>query len=219
MTKAVIFDAYGTLLDVHGAMRAHAAVLGEDWQAISHDWRTKQLEYTWIAALTGQHRNFWDVTRDALRVAAAKYGIEDQALLDEVAASYRALPAYPEVPDMLDQLRAKGLPCAILSNGEPAMLDEAVQAAGIKDRLAAVLSVESAGIYKPARAVYELATARFGVAPADLAFLSSNAWDAFGAQVFGCQVFWVNRLGGAVEYGLDQSATILRSLHALPDLL
>ena len=219
MLSAVVFDAYGTLLDVHGAMAAHAAALGPDWRAVSQDWRAKQLEYTWISALTGRHRDFWEITRAALGWAAAKHGVGDAALLESVAQAYRVLPAFPEVAAMLDGLRARGVGCAILSNGEPGMLGEAVAAAGLAGRLDAVLSVESVGVFKPAAAVYGLATAQYGVAAERIGFVSSNAWDAYGAGVFGMRVFWCNRGGAPVEYGLERSATVLADLAGLPGLL
>jgi len=217
--KAVLFDAYGTLLDVHSAMAAHAARIGPDWPAISAEWRAKQLEYSWISALTGQHRDFWDITQDSLRVAAARHGCADPMLLTDVAWSYRALAAYPEVPGMLTALRARGLATAILSNGEPAMLADAVRAAGLTDLLDDVLSIESAGIFKPAPQVYALATTRFACAAADILFVSSNPWDAYGAALFGCQVAWVNRASGPVEYGLDQLAHRISDLTGLETLM
>jgi 2-haloacid dehalogenase len=217
--KAIIFDAYGTLLDVHGAMQEHAAALGPNWQAISQEWRTKQLEYSWIATLAGSYRDFWTITLDALRWAAAKHGIADAALLEQVAQAYRRLPAYPEAVETIAALRQRGLGCAILSNGEPVMLADAVRAAGLADVLDDVLSVDAIRHYKPLPAVYQLATSRFAAAPGELGFVSSNAWDAYGAQQFGCRVFWVNRQDLPVEYALDRVATILPDLRKLPALV
>jgi 2-haloacid dehalogenase len=213
--RAVIFDAYGTLLDVHSAMAAHAARVGPAWATVSADWRTRQLEYTWIAALTGRHRDFAAITDESLRIVALRHGIDDPALLADIAASYRRLAAYPEVAECLADLRARGIACAILSNGTPDMLAEAVGAAGIAPLLDDVLSIEAAGVYKPDPRVYALATARFACEPGELLFVSSNGWDAYGATVFGCRVAWVNRAGGPAEYGLEQSATILPDLAGL----
>ena len=217
--RAVIFDAYGTLLDVHSAMERHAPALGPDWQAISQTWRTKQLEYSWIRSLAGQFRDFAHVTRDALDFAAARHGVHDPALLDQVEQAYRALAAYPDVKPVLERLRAMGLARAILSNGETKMLDDAVCNAGLDALLDDVLSVDAAQVFKPDSRVYALATARFGLPPEQMAFLSSNPWDAFGAHHFGFRVFWVNRTGQPEEYGLTRLATVLPGLAPLPDAL
>ncbi len=221
MIKAAIFDAYGTLLDVHSAMARYASRLGENWQRISQDWRIKQIEYSWVRSLAGagQHRDFWQVTRDALTYVAAAHGINDAALLEQVMQAYRRLDAYPEVPAMLKRLQQMSIPRAILSNGSPSMLADAVEAAGVVGLLDELLSVEEAGIYKPAPAVYRLATERFGCAPDEIAFLSSNPWDAFGAHVFGFRVFRVNRGGLPDEYGLRGNVPELSDLSELPDRL
>lgn len=219
--RAAVFDAYGTLLDVHAAMGRHAARIGPNWQAISADWRTKQLEYSWIRSLAGpaQHRDFWTLTQEALTWVAAKHGIADPALLTDIAASYRHLDAFAEVPAMLAALREQGVARAILSNGEPGMLADAVGSAGIAGLLDDVLSVEAVGVFKPDPRVYGLCTARFGLPPSEMAFLSSNPWDAFAAREFGFRVFWVNRAGAPDEYGLAGSVRLLRDLAELPAAL
>ena len=142
--RAVIFDAYGTLLDIHAAMARHADRLGPNWRQISADWRAKQTEYSWVRTMVGpaHHRDFWRLTQEALEVVAEVHGITDAALKADILAAYRRLDAYPEVPDMLRTLKDRGLACAILSNGEPEMLHDAVTAAGIAPLLDAVLSVE-----------------------------------------------------------------------------
>lgn len=219
--QAAIFDAYGTLLDVNSAMQAHASRIGPNWQAVSAEWRRKQIEYTWVRSLTGrtQHRDFWRLTEEALAWAAAHHGVTDAALLAEVLQAYRRLTVYSEAPAMLAKLRDMGIARAILSNGEPGMLADAVRSAGIQDLLDDVLSVESAGVYKPDPRVYRLATDRFGLPAGQMAFVSSNPWDAFGASTFGFQVFWVNRQKLPAEYELHQRATELADLASLPDRL
>lgn len=218
---AVIFDAYGTLLDVHTAMARHAQRLGPDWQAISADWRTKQIEYTWVRSLAGDahHRDFWRLTEEALAWAAARHHVTDAALLVEVLQAYRRLHAYAEVPEVLARLGRMGLHRAILSNGEPGMLDDAIHAAGLATGLDAVLSAEVAGVFKPDHRVYRLAVDTFGGEAGDMAFVSSNPWDAFGAASFGFRVFWVNRNRLPVEYDLHELATELPDLASLPDRL
>ena len=218
---AVVFDAYGTLLDVHSAMARHAARIGPEWQRISQDWRVKQLEYTWVRSLAGpaQHRDFAELTDAALAFVAGRYGIADETLLADLRAAYRTLDAYPEVPSMLAALRASGRKTAILSNGTPKMLAEGVAAAGIADLLDAVLSVELAKVFKPDARVYQLATDCFDCTPADITFVSSNAWDAFGAHKFGFRVVWINRSRQPEEYGLRGSVPELSDLVPLPGLL
>jgi 2-haloacid dehalogenase len=218
---AAVFDAYGTLLDVHAAMEKHAARIGPDWQRVSQDWRNKQLEYTWVRSLAGafHHRDFFALTREALAFTAAKHGITDRVLLADVLDAYRRLAAYPEAPNVLARLKHRGIGRAILSNGEPGMLADAVQAAGFVPLLDDVLSVESVRVFKPDPRVYQLATARFGLPAERIAFLSSNAWDAFGAHAFGFRVFWVNRTGQPEEYGLRGNVTELSDLAGLPDAL
>src|SRR6185312_13251568 len=161
--SAAVFDAYGTLLDVHAAMARHAARIGPAWQAVSADWRAKQIEYTWVRSLAGpaHHRDFWRLTEEALAWTAARHGLTDQPLLADVLQAYRQLAAYPEVASVLTRLRDAGIARAILSNGEPSMLTDAVHAAGIEPLLDAVLSVEAAGVFKPDPRVYRLATDRF----------------------------------------------------------
>jgi 2-haloacid dehalogenase len=202
MISTVVFDAYGTLLDVHSAMARHAGRLGNDWADISAAWRIKQLEYSWVRSLAGpaQHRDFWTLTRDALDYVARRYGIDDAPLLDALMDDYRVLSAYPDAAPVLAALRARGLRTAILSNGSPAMLAAAVEAAQLGPYLDAVLSVDAVRVYKPRPEVYRLVTERFGVAPSDVVFVSSNRWDVMGARTFGFRAAWVNRAGLPDEY-------------------
>jgi 2-haloacid dehalogenase len=219
--SAAIFDAYGTLLDVHAAMSRHAARLGPTWQAISADWRAKQIEYTWVRSLAGpkHHRDFWRLTEEALAWTAARHGVTDTALLTDVLQAYRQLDAFTDAVPVLIRLRDGGINRGILSNGEPGMLADAVRAARLEPLLDAVLSVESAGVFKPDPSVYRLATERFALPAEQIAFVSSNPWDAFGARAFGFQVFWINRSGAPHEYDLATTAMELRDLAALPDRL
>ena len=146
--RVCVFDAYGTLFDVHSAVALHAGTVGPKAEEVSKLWRAKQLEYTWTRTLMGRHADFWAVTGEALDVALAAFGIGGGALRGSLLDAYRRLAAYPEVPDALTRLRAAGMKTAILSNGTPAMLNDAVQAAGIAALLDAVLSIEEIGIYK-----------------------------------------------------------------------
>ena len=218
--RAAVFDAYGTLLDVHAAVGRHAARLGDKAAPVSALWRSKQLEASWILSAAGAYEDFWSITDRALGHAMQAHGVQDPALRADLLSAYRALGAYPDAAPTLGALRDAGLGTAILSNGAPEMLEAAVEAGGLGPLLDGVLSVHPLRCYKPDPRVYALATERFGCQPHEVAFVSSNAWDAYGAARFGFRVFWVNRAGGPVEYWLDELAeAVLPGLDALPPLL
>jgi 2-haloacid dehalogenase len=216
--EACVFDAYGTLFDVHSAVGRLRARVGEQADALSQLWRAKQLEYTWLRALMGRHADFWQVTGDALDYALARTGVEP-AMREPLMHAYLALDAYPEVPDVLRRLRHAGLKAAILSNGEPSMLAAAARSAGIDGLLDAILSVEDVGIFKPHPKVYQLAVDRLAVRPDQVAFQSSNAWDVSGAAAFGLRAVWINRLGMPPERLPGAAEHELRDLSELPALL
>ena len=212
-----VFDAYGTLFDVNAAARAAAAEPGREgfaaiWPKLAEDWRARQLQYSWLRAVAGQHTNFWQVTQDGLDWAMEASRLNDPDLRARLLALYWELPAYPEVPAMLTALKAQGLACAILSNGSPEMLAGAVKSAGIATQLDAVLSVESVGVFKPHPSVYGLVTTHFGCRPNQVLFVSSNGWDAAFAAGFGFTTVWVNRAGLPIE------RLPARPQHHLPDL-
>jgi 2-haloacid dehalogenase len=216
--EACVFDAYGTLFDVHSAVGRLRARVGEQADALSQLWRAKQLEYTWLRALMGRHADFWQVTGDALDYALARTGVEP-AMREPLMHAYLALDAYPEVPDVLRRLRHAGLKAAILSNGEPSMLAAAARSAGIDGLLDAILSVEDVGIFKPHPKVYQLAVDRLAVRADQVAFQSSNAWDVSGAAAFGLRAVWINRLGMPPERLPGAAEHELRDLSELPALL
>ena len=217
VTAAVVFDAYGTLLDVHAAVGRHAARLGRRAAAVSALWRAKQLEYSWILSQAGGYADFAELTRRALDHALAEHEVVDGTLRDDLLAAYRQLDAFRDAAPALTGLRAKGLATAILSNGSPPMLAEAIAAAGLAPLLDAVLSVDALRLYKPAASVYALATSHFGCSPDQVVFVSGNAWDAYGAARFGFRVHWLNRTPMPEEYGLDTlSAGRIASLAELP---
>lgn len=220
--EAVIFDAYGTLLDVHTALGRHAERVGPGWRQVSADWRAKQLEYTWVRSLTGaaMHEDFYLCTRDALDVVFLKHGIDDIVLKKDLMQAYMTLDAFPEVPEVLRAIRAMGVPIVILSNGTPGMLRSALEAAGIAALIDETLSVEEVGVFKPDRRVYNLAIRQFGCDPEDMVFVSSNAWDAQAALYFGFRTIRVNRTGEPDEYALlPNGATEIRDLGVLPQLI
>jgi len=212
-----VFDAYGTLFDVAGAARQAAAEPGQEalaalWPRLAEDWRRKQLEYTWLRAITGDHVDFQQVTADGLDWAMEAQGLSDAALRNRLMALYDALPAYAEVPAMLKALKINGFATATLSNGSPAMLASAIASAGIGDVLDAVLSVEDVGIFKPSARVYDLVGRHFSVPKEEVLFVSSNGWDVCSAAAFGFQTAWVNRAG------LPMDRLSAKPTHVLPDL-
>ena len=216
---ACVFDAYGTLFDVHSAAARCRDDLGEKADAVSQAWRVRQLEYTWLRSLMGRHADFWRVTGDALDYALEAHGIDDAALRDRLMDCYLELDAYPDVKEALERLKGAGFKCAILSNGSPDMLEAAARGAGLSDLLDALLSVEDVGIYKPHPSVYQLAVDRLGVAAERIAFQSSNAFDASGAASFGFRVAWINRFGQQPERLPGTADAELASLAELPALL
>jgi 2-haloacid dehalogenase len=217
--RACVFDAYGTLFDVHSAVARLRPQIGERANALSQLWRTKQLEYTWLRALMGHHADFWQVTGDALDYALARADVAPGAVRESLMRAYLALDAYPEVPGMLERLRGRALKLAILSNGEPRMLRAGAESAGIDHLLDAILSVEEVGIFKPHPKVYQLAVDRLGVRPDEIAFLSSNAWDVHGAACFGLRPVWINRFGAPLERLPGAAEHELADLAGLPELL
>jgi 2-haloacid dehalogenase len=217
--KACVFDAYGTLFDVHSAVGRQRTRLGDNAERISALWRTKQLEYTWLRSLMRRHTDFWQITHDALDYALDSFDIADTDLRDDLMQAYLQLSCYPEVPGVLAGLKQNGMRNAILSNGSPAMLQAAVANAGLEDRFDHVLSVEDAGIFKPDPKVYQLAVDRLGVAPQQICFQSSNAWDAAGAASFGFRVAWINRFGQRRERLPLPPDAELKTLSELPSLL
>jgi 2-haloacid dehalogenase len=212
MPRAFVFDAYGTLFDVHAAIGRHRAAAGPDADRFSEVWRGKQLEYTWTLTLAGSYLDFWTLTERALDYAFARFPSVDKALRPKLLDAYLTLDAFPDARAVLRDLKARGETTAILSNGSPKMLDAAVAAAGIE--LDALLSVDALCIYKPRREVYALVTDRFKLKPADVVFVSSNRWDVMGAAAFGFRTAWVNRARMPDEYE-PAPAAVLADLSGL----
>ncbi len=217
--KACVFDAYGTLFDVHSAVGKHRHRLGDSADQVSVLWRTKQLEYTWLRSLMGRHKDFWQVTEDALDFAFDMHGISDPDLHKDLMAAYLDLDCYAEVPETLATLKDRGFRLAILSNGTPAMLAAAVKNAGIEALIEKNFSVEDVGIFKPDFRVYQMAVDGLHVRPEEIVFQSSNAWDASGASAFGFKVAWVNRFDQSRERLPGQPDAEIQTLADLPTLL
>ena len=211
-----VFDAYGTLFNLHAAAERHKDAIGPKWQQLSQTWRTKHIEYTWVHSLSGQPATFWDLAQRSLDYAIVSVGVAVSAeVRGKLIAAYRKMDAYPEVAEVLAALKARGARLAILSNGDPDMLDDAVRAARLDGLLDAVLSVTSVGIFKPAPAVYRLATERFGCEPGDISFQSSNRWDIAGAKAFGFRTVWINRTAAPDEYPNLTPDRVVRDLRGL----
>jgi len=224
MIAACVFDAYGTLFDVAAAARAAATEPGrarfaETWPQVAELWRQKQLQYSWLLAVAGDHTDFWTVTQNALDWALEATGQDgDTGLRDRLLALYRELEAFPEVPAMLAQVKADGRQAAILSNGSPGMLAAAVDSAGIGAHLDAVLSVESVGVFKPDARVYDLVGEQLGVPRNQVLFVSSNGWDAGAAAGYGFRTAWVNRNGEPVDRLPWRPDHVLDDLGGIPAL-
>ena len=217
--KACVFDAYGTLFDVHSAVGKHRGRLGDKADQVSLMWRTKQLEYTWLRSLMMRHTDFWHVTKDSLEYALEANGINNEALQEDLLAAYLSLDCYPEVPEVLTRLKQGGFTTAILSNGSPEMLADAAKSAHLTNLIDMTLSVEDVGTFKPAPRVYQLAVDRLDVEPQSISFQSSNAWDAAGAASFGFRVAWINRFGQRQERLPNVPDAEIKTLSELPELL
>lgn len=214
MLKAVVYDAYGTLYDVHSVIQRCESLFPGKGAQLSQLWRTKQLEYTWQRSLMQRYVPFSAVTRDALEYACQALGIAPATeALQTLMREYLALACFPDVRAALEKLGA--MRQAILSNGSPDMLDPLVAHSGL--RFDAVLSVDAVKVYKPSPAVYQLVVEAFRVQAGEVAFVSSNCWDALGARHFGFQSYWINRMGTPVDRLGVEPAAMLRSLGDLPN--
>jgi 2-haloacid dehalogenase len=218
MNAVYVFDAYGTLLDVHSAVAKHAARLGEDATRFSDVWRTKQLEYTWTLSLMQRYEPFWRLTERALDFTFARFPHIDRALRAPLLDAYRTLGAYDDAVPTLDALRARGAKTAVLSNGDPAMLGAAFDAAGLSPKLDRLLSVHELGVFKTEPRVYQRVLDSFHVVREDVLFVSSNRWDVAGATAFGFRAVWINRVDAPDEYADLPPIATLRSLTALLNL-
>ena len=217
--RACVFDAYGTLFDVAAAAARCRDALGDNADRLSALWRDKQLQYTWLRAVQGRHADFRQVTGDALDFALDALGLAQPDLRERLMQLYLTLDPFPEVAEVLRQLRGAGLAAAILSNGSPDMLAAAIDHAGFGGLFDAVLSVEEVGVYKPHPRVYQLACHRLGTAAEAIAFVSSNGWDAWAASAFGMRAIWCNRQRQTRERLPGAPDREIRSLTELPALL
>ena len=207
--RGYVFDAYGTLFDVHSVIEAGREIT-TDPAELSATWRQKQLEYTWLRALMGRYEDFWAVTGAALRYAIRRLGLTaTEAQIARLLEAYLSLAPFPEAQAALNRL--EGQPRAILSNGSPRMLAAAVASSGLGPLLQHVISVDAVKTYKPSPQVYALGPQALGIPASELLFVSSNAWDVAGAKAFGYQVAWCNRTRApAEELGVTPDYVISR---------
>ncbi|MFQ5625642.1 MAG: haloacid dehalogenase type II [Methyloligellaceae bacterium] len=217
--SACVFDAYGTLFDIHAPTASIAEELGDVAQSLSDLWRQKQLQYTWLRSLMGQHADFWQITGDGLDYALDAHAIGNPEIRQRLMDLYEKLEAYPDAADTLKQLKDAGYMTAILSNGAPKMLDAAVRNSGLAPLIDHPISIEDAGIYKPSPRVYQLAVDRLGVSAGQICFVSANAWDVAGAASFGFQVAHLNRFGQPPERLPGKPKAVIASLSELPALI
>ncbi len=212
--RVLVFDLYGTLLDVDSVAHVAETIFPGKGERLSEIWRQKQLEYSWLLTLMGDDRDFEAVTRLGLRYALTALGLEGGPAIEaRLLASYDRLRVFPDVEAFLEAMRDR-VPLAVLSNGTPRMLSSALESAGIRGFFSAVLSAATVKKHKPHPDVYRLVTERFGVSPEAVGFVSSNAWDAHGAAGFGFRAFWVNRKGAPAE-ALGGDVVEVGSLSAL----
>ena len=191
-TKAVVFDAYGTLFDVNSAAEKCKDKIGVKWEIFANFWRTTQLEYTWLRSLMKRHKNFWDVTEDSLDKSMKVFNI-NKNMKNELLNLYKILSPYPEVKEVLEDLKKKNFKLAILSNGTLDLLNELVESNKLNNLFDDLFSIEEVKIYKPDPRVYELPIKKYKIKSDEITFLSANTWDVSGGGNFGYNSIWVNR--------------------------
>jgi 2-haloacid dehalogenase len=190
--KAIVFDAYGTLFDVNSATEKCKGKVGDKWEGFANHWRATQLEYTWLRSLMKRHKDFWQITVDSLDKSMKTFKI-DNSMKSELLDLYKVLSSYPEVKEVLENLKAKKYKIAILSNGTPALLNELVKSNNLDNIFDDVFSIEEVGIYKPESKVYDIPVKKYQINADEVAFLSSNTWDVSGGGNYGYNAIWVNR--------------------------
>jgi len=217
-TKAVIFDAYGTLFDVNSAAEKCKGKIGVKWEEFSNFWRTTQLEYTWLRSLMKRHKNFWEITEDSLDKSMKVFGIE-KSMKNELLNLYKVLSPYPEVKKVLETLKKKNLKLSILSNGTPSLLKELVSTNNLNNLFDNLFSIEEIKMYKPHPKVYDIPTKKYKVAPKEITFLSANTWDVSGGGNYGYNSIWVNRNNSQFDFLDYQPKNEIGNLSQLLDIV
>ena len=217
-TKAVLFDAYGTLFDVNSAAEKCKDKIGEKWEAFANFWRTTQLEYTWLRSLMKRHKNFWDITEDSLDKSMKVFNI-NKNMKNELLSLYKILSPYPEVKEVLEDLKKKNFKLAILSNGTHDLLNELVESNKLNNLFDDIFSIEEVKIYKPDPRVYELPIKKYKIKSDEITFLSANTWDVSGGGNFGYNSIWVNRHNSVFDILDFQPKNEINNLTQLLDIV
>ncbi len=216
--KAIIFDAYGTLFDVNSAAEKCKDKIGNKWENFTNYWRTTQLEYTWLRSLMNRHKDFWQVTEDSLDKSMKAYKI-DNSMRSELLNLYKTLSIFPEVKEVLNNLKEKNYKLAILSNGTPSLLNELVKSNNLNNIFADIFSIEEVKIYKPDSRVYDLPINKYQIQENEVAFLSANTWDVSGGGNYGYNAVWVNRNNNIFDNLDYQPKHQVKQLGELLDLI
>ena len=217
-TKAVVFDAYGTLFDVNSAAKRCKDKIGAKWETFANFWRTTQLEYTWLRSLMKRHKNFWDITEDSLDKSMKVFNI-NKNMKNELLSLYKILSPYPEVKEVLEDLKKKNFKLAILSNGTPDLLNELVESNKLNNLFDDLFSIEEVKIYKPDPRVYELPIKKYKIKSDEITFLSANTWDVSGGGNFGYNSIWVNRHNSVFDILDFQPKNEISNLTQLLDIV
>ena len=213
-TKAIIFDAYGTLFDVNSAAEKCKEKIGDKWEGFANYWRTTQLEYTWLRSLMKRHKDFWQITEDSLEKSMKKFNINNN-MRNELLSLYKVLSTFSEVNETLQNLKRKNFKLAILSNGTPELLNHLVSTNNLENIFDDIFSIEEVKIYKPDSRVYDLPIKKFKFRKDEIVFLSANTWDVSGAGNYGFNSIWVNRSNNIFD-SLDFKPKIeIKSLNEL----
>ena len=217
-TKAVVFDAYGTLFDVNSAAEKCKDKIGVKWEIFANFWRTTQLEYTWLRSLMKRHKNFWDITEDSLDKSMKVFNI-NKNMKNELLSLYKILSPYPEVKGVLEDLKKKNFKLAILSNGTLDLLNELVESNKLNNLFDDLFSIEEVKIYKPDPRVYEIPIKKYKIKSDEITFLSANTWDVSGGGNFGYNSIWVNRHNSVFDILDFQPKNEISNLTQLLDIV
>ena len=216
-SKAIVFDAYGTLFDVNSAAEKSKDKIGNKWENFANFWRTTQLEYTWLRSLMKKHKNFWQITEDSLDKSMETFQI-DKSLRNDLLSLYKELSPYPEVKNVLENLKKKSFKLAILSNGTPELLNHLVKSSDLENLFDDIFSVEEVKIYKPDPKVYDIPVNKYKVSKGEITFLSANTWDVSGAGNYGYNSIWVNRNNNVFDKLDYKPKNEIKNLKQLLDL-
>ncbi len=215
--KAIIFDAYGTLFDVNSAAEKCKDKIGDKWERFANYWRTTQLEYTWLRSLMNKHKDFWQITEDSLDKSMKAFKI-DYSMRNELLDLYKILSTFPEVKEVLKNLKKKNYKLAILSNGTPTLLNELVKSNNLDNMFDDVFSIEEVGIYKPDSKVYDMPIKKYQIQKEEVAFLSANTWDVSGGGNYGYSSIWINRNNNIFDNLDYKPKNVVKNLKQLLDI-